>query len=945
MTALSTDRFRRVDAIFDAAVDAPTGERTALVDREAGGDAALRAEVLDLVRAYRCSDSFLDSPAARIAAPFLETAAAIAGPVPERIGAFRVVREIGRGGMGRVFLGERADGQFDQRVALKLIQHGAPGVVRRFLEERRILARLEHPGVARLVDGGLTAGGLPYFAMELVDGEPIDRYCDARALTLDQRLELFASVCDAMSYAHQHLVIHRDLKPSNILVTADGQVKLLDFGIAKVLGAPAGEDATRTGFSAMTPEFAAPEQVRGEPISTATDVYSLGVLLYLLLTGARPYDVRGKSPAEVERIVCVDDAPRPSSKAPPQWRRRLRGDLDLIVMTALQKQAERRYQSPAALAQDLQRFRQGHAILARPDSARYRLGKFMGRHRTGVAVAALLAVALTGAASRERVLRNRAEVEARKAKEVEDFLVGVFDVADPNGWRDSVGGNVTARALLDRGASRIDSTLVDQPEVQAELRSVLGRVYTNLGLYDKATPLLRRSLAQRTSLHGPLDASVAENLDLLGTALTQLNKYDEAEPLLRRALDQRRRLLGNADTATAETIEHLATLLEERSQYDAAEPLYREALAIHQSLSGDTSLKVANTINNLGLILHRKGAYAEAESLYRRSLEIKLRRVGENHPLTSATMQNLAMTLQTRGKLEQSEMYHRRALAAKRKALGDAHPSVTISLNNLANLLTRQMGRLEEGEALAREALALDRKMFGESHSYVAASLANLGAILRLEGRFAEADSLLRQALAMYRAQVGSRHERVASTLGNLAQTRYVMGDGNGAIEFMRQSLAQYQQLLGEGHRNTIVTMGNLAFVLAEYGDPVEAESLSRASLRRLDPEDSGHRTHFISTELALGKALLAQGRTDEALPTLECVVEMARKQFGEGNWRTGDALLTYGSALVAKRRYADAEPVLRAARAALEKNRRGQPRLAARAAAAVERLAGRSAM
>src|SRR5215212_2972526 len=238
--------------MFDAAVDIPTNERTAFIRREAGGDEALRAEVLDLVRAYHHSDSFLDSPAARLAGPLLEAAAALAGPVPDRIGAFRVVREIGRGGMGRVFLGERADGQFEQRVALKLIQHAGPGVLRRFVEERRILALLEHPGIARLVDGGITAGGLPYFAMELVEGEPIDRYCEAHGLTLGQRLALFESVCDAVAYAHHRLIIHRDLKPSNILVAADGQVKLLDFGIAKVLGSPqAVDEVTRTEFSVM----------------------------------------------------------------------------------------------------------------------------------------------------------------------------------------------------------------------------------------------------------------------------------------------------------------------------------------------------------------------------------------------------------------------------------------------------------------------------------------------------------------------------------------------------------------------------------------------------------------------------------------------------------------------------------------------------------------------
>jgi serine/threonine-protein kinase len=936
------DRFRRVDEIFDAALDLPPGEQTALIERECAGDEPLRLEVLELVRAYHRADSVLESPAARVAAPLLDAAAAMAGPAPDRIGAFRVVREIGRGGMGRVFLAERADGEFEQRVAIKLIHDGTPGVLRRFIEERRILALLEHPGIARLVDGGLTTGGLPYFAMELVEGEPIDRWCDARELGVEERLELFGRVCEAVAYAHGRLVIHRDLKPSNILVTPAGQVKLLDFGIAKMMTDGQSTLQTRTGFQALTPEYAAPEQVRAGAVGTATDVYALGVLLYLLLTGERPYDIKGKSAAEIERIVCDEVPARPSSRARAAWRRRMRGDLDLIVMTALQKSELRRYPSPAALADDLLRYRQGRPILARPDSAGYRRGKCVVRHRWWVGAAAVMVAAMAGVASREATLRARAEVEARKAREVERYLVSVFDVADPNAWEMREGASVTARELLDHGARRIDSALAGEPAVQAELRGVLGRVYTNLGLYDSATVLLRQALAQRAASAGPDDAGLAEAQDLLGTALTQLNRYDEAEPLLREALARRRRLLGNAHPATAETIEHLATLLEDRNAYDGAEPLYREALAVRRSLAGDLSVPTANAIGNLGLFLYRKGVYAEAESLHRRALDIELRLLGENHPLTAASMQNLAQTLQVRGSLEEAESYHRRALEAKRKALGDAHPSVTLSLNNLANLLTRQMDRLEEGEALARQALAGDRKTFGEPHSYVAASLGNLGVILRLEGRFREADSVLRQALAMNREVYGEHHQRIALNLGALSLTRAAMGDGAEAIALMRRSLEEYRRVLGDTHRSTLTTMGNLAGVLAEFGDPVEAESLARASLRGRDADQPEQRVQVLNIELALGKAVLAQGRAGEAVPTLQRVVERSRQQFGEGNWRTGDALLTYGLAIRAAGRREEAGPVLRAAAAALDRNRPGQPRLAARAKAEAARLSQR---
>ena len=633
-----TDRLDRIDQMFDAAVDLPLSEQAAFVEKACGDDHTLCAEVLDLLRTYQ-SDGVLDVPVARVASSVLEAATALGGPVPDRIGPFRVMQEIGRGGMGRVFLGERADGQFEQQVAIKLIQHSAPGVLRRFAEERRLLARLAHPGIARLFDGGVTPGGLPYFVMELVQGEPIDRYCESRQLTLDQRLELVTAVCAAVTYAHQHLIIHRDLKPSNILVTPDGQVKLLDFGIAKLLDpTQTDDDAPRTDLQAMTPEFAAPEQILGEPVSTATDVYSLGVLLYLLLSGQRPYDVRGKTPAELQRIVCEEMPPKPSCKATVSLQRRIRGDLDLIVMTALQKDVGRRYQSPAALAQDLERFRDGHAIVARSDSAMHRLAKFVGRHRVGVAITGFLVLGFAGAASREHVLRTRAQVEARKSAEVRSFLVKLFDVADPDGWSEPAGDRTSAREVLDRGASRIDSTLVDQPEVKAELRNVLGRVYTNLGLYAKAVPMLERSLAQRSALGEAADTSAATTMDLLGMALVRVDKLDEGESLLRRALGERRRLLGNMHTATATSIDNLATLLQARSKLVEAEVLYREALAIRQALLGDSAVEVGSTLNNLGLISGMRGDVAAAESLHQRAFEIHRRRLGEGHARTARVM-------------------------------------------------------------------------------------------------------------------------------------------------------------------------------------------------------------------------------------------------------------------------------------------------------------------
>jgi eukaryotic-like serine/threonine-protein kinase len=934
-----TERPQRVDAVFDALLDLPTHEQMEYLDRAAGDDPEVRQEVLRLLLAHRRSEGFLDASGPGLARTLLEAADLIPGTeVPDRIGPWRIVRQLGQGGMGAVFLGERADGQFEQRAAIKLIQGGSPGLVRRFIEERRILAMLEHPGIARLIEGGLTPDGRPYFAMELIEGMHLDRYCDAHELSIEARLELVDQVCDAVSYAHHHLIIHRDLKPSNILVTQAGRVKLLDFGIAKLLSAAAASAQTDTRRPAMTPEFAAPEQIRGGSVSTATDVYALGVLLYLLLARRYPYEVRDKPLAELTRIVCEEEPARPSTRAPGPLRRRMRGDLDLIVMTALHKDPRRRYQSPAALAEDLRRFRAGHPIHARADRAGYRLGKFVRRHRLGVVAAAALVGLLAVGVVRERVLRQRAEIEARKATEVGDYLVGVFDVADPYAHQRRDGRDVSARTLLDQGVRRVDSGLASQPEVQAQLRSVLGRAYTSLGLYDQATSLLRRALAQRRALYGDDHVAVADDMERLGDALLQQDRYAEAEPLLRGALALRRRHLGSSDDATARAVDRLATLYERGDDAAAAEPLLREALAIRRQLFGDTALVVAQSLNSLGLLFFRMGAYERADSLCRQALAIDLRQLGENHPRTAEVLHNLASTRDRLGAFAEAESLYRRALAAKRKTLGDAHPSITVTLNNLGLLLMGQ-GQLDEAESLFREALTLDRRMFGDRHSSVTYSLNNLASALRLKGRFAEAERQHLEALRVDRALFGPEHSSVAWDLNHLGVIRRLRDDLPGAVKHFREAMETARRVSGEDHLNTIAYSINLGRAVLAQGEAEEAGRLLRGAASRLDSANAYHRPWYVNAQTGIGLALVARGRATEARDGLESLLRFARTHLGEEDIRMADAQLALGSAFPATREYARAEPVLRAAAATFERQRKAQPYFAAQAAEALAEL------
>ncbi|HEX6065341.1 MAG TPA: serine/threonine-protein kinase [Longimicrobiales bacterium] len=640
----SAERFQRVDAIFDAALDLEPGAQLAFVNRECGDDAELRKEVLRLLRAHQHGAGVLDEPALQFAAPLLDADDVLGADqvtAQERIGNFRVLRVLGRGGMGEVYLAERADGQFEQRVALKVIRRGAAGLVRRFLDERRILASLEHPGIARLLDGGITADGQPYFAMELVEGEPIDRYCDTHELSIDRRLALFGHVCDAVAYAHQHLVVHRDLKPSNILVTADGHVKLLDFGIAKVLSAMNDEgDHTRTGMYVMTPEFAAPEQLRGEAISTTTDVYALGVLLYTLLTGARPHDVRGKSPAEIERIITDEEPAKPSATfhntnagerataragTPERLQRRLRGDLDAIVLKALRKEPSRRYESVAAMRADLERYRAKEPITARPNGAGYRLRKFVRRNRTAVAASVVVAIALIGAtafsagqmrdAQRQR---DAAVIEAKRQRALTEVqLVLAGDSRGPGGRLLSPTERIELAELLLTQRFRAEPWLV--AEASAELASSLFEI----GEREAERRMLER--ARAVALKADLPAQLATIECDRAYSLTSDDLLDSARLAMKAAYAALDRAGGSTDQPTATCLAAEGQLLVAENKLDSAINVLTRAVGVAHT--GRTGLVRLQPLNDLASALRAAGRTREA-TMYQRRIVSELDTTG-----------------------------------------------------------------------------------------------------------------------------------------------------------------------------------------------------------------------------------------------------------------------------------------------------------------------------
>jgi serine/threonine-protein kinase len=832
-----------VQDVFEAALKVDPDVRAAFLETACAGRDALRAEVQSLLDAHE-ADGPVDRALNELAPfhrPIEDTA--IQG---RRIGPYELMEELGHGGMGRVFLARRADGQFDRQVALKLLGTSIPSpeTQNRFLAERQILAQLNHPNIARLLDGGVSAAGQPYFVMEVVHGRPIDQYCATHRCSFRERLRLVLDVCDAVQYAHQQLVVHRDLKPANVLVSDDGTVKLLDFGIAKLLdpGALPSSDVprTRTGRRLMTPAYASPEQVRGEAITTASDVYQLGVLLYEVLTGRRPYRVEGRSPSEVERVICEETPPRPSTAAtrtadtkddpeiPPCRPSALRGDLDVIVMTALRKEPERRYDAVEQLAEDLRRALVGRPVSAHPNSWTYRSRKFLDRHRWGVGVAALVAVLLIGYAAtitwqsqRTQAALNRAQEEAQKSEQVTAFLVDLFRANDP---QESAGGSLTARTLLKRGVKRAER-LDDQPEIQAELFDVVGQVYGRLGRYDDAQTFLERSVTTRRRLNEEPSPDVAATRVRIASMLRKSGDYEAAETRFRDALQEQKQLLGSEHPDVAVTQSLLAGTLRTHGELDEAERRLREALAIQRRHPEADTLDRARTLNILGLVLRDRSEPTEAETALRDALDLRRRHLGKHDPRVARSLNNLAMLLRQQGNPEAAVPVYREALAVKRALYDNPHPSTAATLSGLG-LALQDQGDVEAAEPLLRKALEMRRATLGPNHPRTAGSLNNLGNLLEDQGRLKEAASHLREARTRLQSTLGKTHPFVAYPSTGLGRIYMKQGRPADAEPFLREVVSIREDALPPHHPERVRGELMLGSCLTDLGRYEDAESL-----------------------------------------------------------------------------------------------------------------------
>ena len=799
-------RLQELRALFERALEVEEGpERERLLVEATRHDPTLLTEVRSLLGALdRAGDTLPRMVADQVADALRE--------IPDssglRIGSYELVRRVGAGGMGEVYEGVRADDQYRKRVAIKLLRRGVESelAIRRFRYERQILANLNHPNIAALLDGGVTPDGQPYFVMEYVEGEPITVWCDQRRSALAERIGVFLQVCGAVQHAHRNLVVHRDLKPGNILVTGDGSVKLLDFGIAKLLREEEGLEqlpATQGGLRALTPDYASPEQIRGLPIGTGSDVYTLGVILFELLTGRRPFVTEGKLFMEIEQLVCQQPAPLPSASVAPRFEERagersvarlraiLEGDLDAIVQTALRKEPERRYGSADQLASDLQRYLTGMPVSARRDRWSYRAGKFLRRHRMEVGAAVLLLASLTGGVVATSRQARQADRERIRAGELNRFLVEMLGAADPG----SFGRDVTMREVLDSAAIRANR-LSSRPELEAEVREVIAGTYAGLGELERAEREWREVVRLRKTIAPEGDRYLALAQSSLGSVLEDLGQLPRADSLHREAFALFSRTAPDRDPGRGTLLGSLGRVRQRLGDLAGAERYHREAIAFRESAQSPDWIGLVTSYNDLAVVLGQAGSFRESDSLHRLAITTARSAGLGDHPVTAMALGSYAAGLDIAGENDRADSVYQEALAMRRRVLGPQHPDYLWSVFNYAQFAAAAR-RWEAAKKAAREVLSHRGRALPEGHPALPAAMQALGLALSHTDSIEAGGRWLTESLEVRQRTLPGDHWLIASS-------QSVLGEHLG----LQRRWSEAERLLLQAERTLVTQRG-----------------------------------------------------------------------------------------------------------------------------------------
>ena len=883
---------RRAMALFEKALALAPADRDAFLDAHCD-DADVRMRVIAMLAADARASGLLDENADQHLAELSERPAP---RLPDRIGSYHIVDRLGEGGMATVYLGERIAGDFEQTVALKVIlsSRRTEHWQARFLTERQILASLRHPNIAKLLDGGITDDGDPYFAMEYVDGQPLTEYCDQQRLTIEQRVKLLLSVCDAVSYAHRRLIVHRDLKPSNILVDRNGRATLLDFGIAKLIS----EDdtsRTKTTLRALTPDYAAPEQFTGGEVTTSVDVYALGGLLYELIAGRLPFDHARGSALEIERnireqgvptfsrlesLITQDERQSIAEARGVSWRRLQRsiaGDLENIALKALRAEPERRYASVEGLSADLYRYLDGLPVRARADTTWYRIKKFASRHPVGLPLSLFAAFGLllsTGYALQQaddaRTAATLARLEAAKANETRDFITSLFEFADPD---KNLGDRLTARQLLDLGADRVNEELSGQPLLRAEMLLLLATTYGQLGLYDTALPLAD----QARHLYGAENEQALEVDALL--VLSRLRRLQGEFPASAQLLDAADVLLIDGDDArrSALLIER-GENLREQAAFEEAAGQFEEALAIDRARHATPS-EIARDLYRLGTLQFSAGDSEKALEQLREAAQLLADSNADETTQHASIKHDIGVMLIQRGDLDAAQSILEEVRGARTRLMGGDHPDLAVTLKELAGI-ARQLNRSDEAESLYLEALRINESMLGPDHPETANNLNSLAVFYRGLGNDARALDFARRALNGAQRAYGPDHPTVGLMTINVGSMQRMLGDLDSAFASTQNGLEILVAALGEEHHLSGVAFNALAGVQSDRGDLVRAEANFRRALAIFEATAGANHPHTVSILNGLATVLLANGQIDEAELLYRRAIDTATSAF-----------------------------------------------------------------